>query len=165
VWDALASAYKGETDAGVAARILDAMTAFYSRPLLAQTLAWAAPSLRVDALPRLLLRLSRNPCGRDLAYAYVTANWASVIAQYGAGGFDLDDTVGAMGAGFSSTQYLQALGDFFEAAADDVGPSPSVGRVLESIGGNRAWAAANKADVCQFVGSLDYVGGEPTPLC
>lgn len=159
---ALLADYEAETDAGAASRILDALTSFSDRAQLAQLLEWVDASfgaaLRVDALPRLLLRLSANPYGRDFAYQYVVDHWDALIESYGSGGFDLDDVVGSLGAGFSGQEYLTALEAFFAAKAADVGspPTPSVNEVLESVGGNLNWAQYDKASTCFFLNSADY---------
>ena len=155
-WAAVQALYvaaSAASDAAAARRYLTALTASRDRSRLAAALALAfTDAVRVGDKVSVIAGVAASPWGRDLAWAALKANWATLSALYGAGGFDTSALVAAAGS-FSSAAFAADVAAFFAGGKlpSIAGATHDYAGAMESIGRAAAWASVEKAEVCAWV--------------
>ena len=153
-WDSLWTLYRNPaTDAGTARRALTAIASASDATLLSRALGVAlnASLVRSQDTVSVISTVAAQPAGRSLAWAWVKANWAALMARYGGGGFALSNLVSSTASPFNS-----------EASAADIvawyAVNPVPGAVvplaiaLENVRTRAAWLQSNDlAGVCSWL--------------
>ncbi len=125
-------------------RALAALTHFQQKDLLHNALALSLSSeVRSQDTIRVVAGVAANPCGRDLAWDFVKANWAEFDRRYGGGGFLIMRLIESVASYFTTAERERDVAEFFQAH-----PVPSATRTvqqcLERIRINTRWLAQNR---------------------
>src|SRR6266702_3411970 len=132
-------------------RLLIALTRPRRESLLRETLARAlSDAVRFQDAPIVIrgVATSRPSVGRDLAWAFIKANWDELYRRYSPSGF-LIRGLAAVPETFAGTDRARDIEAFFKAH-----PSPGVRRtvkqVMEKIRVNAAWLRRNDKDLATW---------------
>lgn len=108
--------YEEEAEPQLRRRLLEALAAPHNSTLLRRTLDYSLSShVREQDTVYLVLRVARNPRGRQEAWNFVTSNWDTFETRYGSGGFAFSALVFGITAEFDSTDHLLAAEAFWAA--------------------------------------------------
>jgi puromycin-sensitive aminopeptidase len=132
-------------------RALAALTHFQQKDLLHKTLDLSLSSeVRSQDTIRVVAGVAANPCGRDLAWDFVKANWAEFDRRYGGGGFLIMRLIESVASYFTTAEREREVAECFQAH-----PVPSATRTvrqcLERIRINTRWLAQNQESLATWL--------------
>jgi puromycin-sensitive aminopeptidase len=132
-------------------RALAALTHFQQRELLQDTLELSlSPVVRSQDTIRVVAGVAANPQGRDLAWEFVTANWAEFDRRYGGGGFLIVRLIESVTSSFTTLAKEREVAEFFLAH-----PVPAATRTvqqcLERIRINSRWLSRNRMEAAAWL--------------
>jgi puromycin-sensitive aminopeptidase len=132
-------------------RALAALTHFQQRELLRDALELSlSPVVRSQDTIRVVAGVAANPHGRDLAWEFVTANWAEFDRRYGGGGFLIVRLIESVTSSFTTLAKEREVAEFFLAH-----PVPAATRTvqqcLERIRINSRWLSRNRTEVATWL--------------
>jgi puromycin-sensitive aminopeptidase len=141
---------EGETDlAEEKIRLLMALSRFQEPELLNATLADSLSSkVRSQDSITLVAAVAANPKGRNLAWDFVTSNWAEFDRRYGGGGFGLMRLV-SICSHFNSQEKADEVDSFF---AEHPAPAAerTIRQALERVRLNIKWLELNRQELSNW---------------
>ena len=131
-------------------RRLRALTRFEQKDLLQKTLELTlSPRVRSQDTVSLVIGVSMNRHGGDLAWEFIKDNWDEFNRRYGAGGFAIMHLVSIVGR-FTTLEHAADVEDFF-----DEHPAPGAQRTiqqsLERIRINARWLEVRGAEAGEWL--------------
>lgn len=139
-WTAVWEAYLGAADASEKRLLLGALGSTRNHYLLSSYLEAALNRslVRTQDTPYAIQNVARNPNGRLMAWQFIKAHWATILATFGGGSFSLDAIISEATWHFSTEYEYADVKEFFSRVSVASGRQ-AVRQSMEKIRANIYW--------------------------
>ncbi|NXG48648.1 ERAP1 aminopeptidase, partial [Psilopogon haemacephalus] len=107
--------------------------------------------IRTQDLPFLLVFISRNPSGIDLAWAFLKANWEEMVAKFELGSSSMAQMVTGVTRQYSTWAQLAQVKEFFSSLEEKGSQLRCVQQALDTIQNNIQWMDRNLEELKRWL--------------